>query len=112
MKCAYNGRRSNLKETNGQSKELHVKKSVSTSIVLACVAGVQRGGRGKVECECEARSHSTFHLPPLCTPATQASIVHVNVQKWMQILTFHKGCEGLPNIQLVLQTTLSLLGQC
>ena len=51
MKCAYNGRRSNLKETNGQSKELHVKKSVSTSIVLACVAGVQRGGRGKVECE-------------------------------------------------------------
>ena len=48
--------------------------------LVACVAGVQRGGRGKVECEREARSlgdrasrsHSTSPLPPLCTPATQA----------------------------------------
>ena len=50
---------------------------------IACVAGVQRGGRGEVECEREARSlgarndrasrsHSTSPLPPLCTPATQA----------------------------------------
>ena len=48
---------------------------------LACVAGVQRGGRGEVECERKARrapndrasrSHSTTPLPPLCTPATQA----------------------------------------
>ena len=59
------------------------------------MAGVQRGGRGEVECEREARrerearslgarrerapidrasrSHSTSPLPPLCTPATQAT---------------------------------------
>ena len=66
---------------------------------LACVAGVQRGGRGEVECEREARSLDArldawfptsaqrsrfalssrfalafnFPLPPLCTPATQAT---------------------------------------
>ena len=61
-----------------------------SSLFLACVAGVQRGGRGEVECEREARSlgarreqapndrasrsHSTSPLPPLCTPATQASL--------------------------------------
>ena len=59
---------------------------------LACVAGEQRGGRGEVECEREARSlgarrerapndrasrsHSTFPLSPLCTPATQANGSH------------------------------------
>ena len=61
-----------------------------TTLPLACVADVQRGGRGEVECEREARSlgagrerapndrasrsHSTSPLPPLCTPATQATL--------------------------------------
>ena len=49
------------------------------------MAGVQRGGSGEVECEREARrerapndrashSHSTSPLPPLCTPAMQATL--------------------------------------
>ena len=49
---------------------------------LACVAGVQRGGREKLNSDpnngafCSprtSRSHSTSPLPPLCTPTTQAT---------------------------------------
>ena len=70
---------------------------------LACVAGVQRGGKGEVECEREARSlgartsaqrsrfalafnsrrasrsHSTSPLTPICTPATQAKFSRVSL---------------------------------
>ena len=57
---------------------------------LACVAGVQRGGRGEVESEREARSLGAqrsrfalalnFPLPPLCTPTTQAISGHTYVK--------------------------------
>ena len=70
--------------------------------VVACVAGVQRGGRGNGEVECErvarslgawapndraSRSHSTSPLPPLCTPATQASgVAEVCLRKLLEKL--------------------------
>ena len=39
--------------------------SISMHTLVACVAGVQRVGRGEVECECEARSLGARkeHLP-------------------------------------------------
>ena len=36
---------------------------VACYVTLACVAGIQRGGRGEVECEREARSLGS-QLPP------------------------------------------------
>ena len=68
---------------------------------VACVAGVERGERGEVECEREARSlsapyrapndrashsHSTSPLPPLSTPATQAK-QHAFTAKFASFLT-------------------------
>ena len=75
------------------------RESEAFRILLACVTGVQRGGRGEVAFEREARSlgsrrESTdeiptialrapvallefnFPLPPLCTPTTQASFLY------------------------------------
>ena len=64
-------------------------KVTRTCFRIACVTGVQRGEREEVELESQARgereslgsaiwdrasrSNSTSTLPPLCTPATQAS---------------------------------------
>ena len=81
---------------------------------LACVAGVQRGGRGEVECEREARSLGTrgqrsrfvllsrfalafnFPLPPLCTPATKPNnhLVQHNKQYHMKVLLSSFHCNG------------------
>ena len=55
-------------------------------IVISLRGRRTKGREGEVECEREARrerndpndrasrSHSTFPLPPLCTPATQAKL--------------------------------------
>ena len=78
-------------------------------VTVACVAGVQRGGRGEVECEREARSlgarrerapndrasrsHSTSPLPPLCTPATQASVTVENFKPIILDTKSGRGCQ-------------------
>ena len=88
---------------------------VTSTAKIACVAGVQRGGRRKVECEREARSlgarrerptiplrariqlsrsHSTFPLPPLCTPATQATAKTI-ICMWGTSRVQHKRNRGI-----------------
>ena len=75
--------------------DIHLSNNIFTCTaysVLACVAGIQRGGRGEVESD-RARStivwdlvgpndrascsHSTSPSLPHCTPAMQANSVHL-----------------------------------
>ena len=73
-------------------------------VFLACAAGVQRGGRGKLTSsakyeESEARSlgssrsNLTSPLPTLCTPATQAIVFNFILRKIKVAQHFNRGKE-------------------